>query len=240
MNQQHLKISGIPVMMSSDGDPAAAARRGTILFYHGLGAKKETNLKEYEGLARRGFLAVGVDNAGHGERRYDDFEYRMSLPGFEDFLTEMVRDTVQEIPRLVDGLEAMGLAPRNRLGICGISMGGFIAYGGVPAEGRIRAAAPILGSPVWKGSSNGSPHKIPDRFYPAAILAQNAGLDVNVPSEGSRNFIKKLKSCYRDDPRRVEYVEFPQSGHFMREEDWNLLWENVLNWFDRYLTNGEK
>ncbi|MBI2265239.1 MAG: hypothetical protein HYU64_08710 [Armatimonadetes bacterium] len=55
-----------------------AAIKGTILFYHGLSAAKETNLKELRSLADAGFLAVGLDNIGHGERRYSDFERRFS------------------------------------------------------------------------------------------------------------------------------------------------------------------
>jgi hypothetical protein len=30
-------------------------------------------------------------------------------------------------------------------------------------------------------------------------------------------------------------VEYPDSGHFMREQDWNDLWARTVQWFERHL-----
>jgi hypothetical protein len=43
--------------------------RATLLWYHGLGVSKETHRPELERFARAGILAIGIDAAGHGERR---------------------------------------------------------------------------------------------------------------------------------------------------------------------------
>ncbi len=76
-------------------------------------------------------MVIGVDNVGHGERRYADFEARFSHdnPEFYTCFFDAVEETLKEIPRIVDAAIAEGLAPGSRFGVCGISMGGFIAYG---------------------------------------------------------------------------------------------------------------
>ncbi len=56
----------------------AHAHRGTILFYHGLSVGIADQTRELHSLAREGFVVIGVDNVGHGERRYADFEVRFS------------------------------------------------------------------------------------------------------------------------------------------------------------------
>jgi alpha-beta hydrolase superfamily lysophospholipase len=211
--------------------PDKTPSKGTILFYHGLKACKETGLKELTSLASRGFIAVGIDNVGHGERAYDEDRIH-PFDTYEEFFLDMVKKTALEIPEIVDDLVKRGWG--ENFGVSGISMGGYIAYSSVIQEPRIKAVAPILGSPCWK--TEDSPHNHPDRFYPVALLAQNAGKDEAVPARYSREFCEKLKHYYKNDKSRLCYTEFPDSGHFMQENEWNELWENTLLWFDKFLS----
>lgn len=240
LNRQTLRIDGIPLVLIYRDSPESAGQRGTILFYHGLSSRKEDNIKELESFAHRGFLAVGVDNVGHGERRYPDFADRMKGDRVERELLDMTRKTAEEVPGLIDELVRRGYAAEDRLGICGISMGGYIVYTALTIESRFRAAAPVLGSPLWKGIEddemlNLSPHKHPEKFNGIFLLSQNAGKDVSVPAHYARDFHKTLNLYYPNEQNRFKYVEFPESGHFMREQDWNILWHNVLEWFEKYL-----
>jgi len=231
-----MTLGSIPVLMTFEGSAARAAERGTILLYHGFTACKESGTKEFQSLAARGFLVVGPDNVGHGERRYPDFDRRFGAAEaarWEERFLEAVRATADEVPQLLDQLEQRGLAHPDRVGISGISMGGYIAYGAMLRDRRLRVAAPILGSPLWNAPD--SPHLTLDRFFPAAILSQNAGQDQSVPPQYARDFHWHLRQHYGADPERQRYVEFPDSGHFMGEEDWTLLWANVVGWFDRFL-----
>ena len=232
----NIKLSSAPASIVYNETPHVGISKGAILFYHGLKACKETNLKELKSLAEYGFLAVGIDNAGHGERHSPDLDDIVAnrKAGEEGFL-KLVRETVDEIPSVIDALVEKGLASPDKIGVSGISMGGYIAYGSVLADKRIKASAPILGSPVWESTRNGSPHYHPDDFYPTALLVQNAGKDINVPARFSREFIEKLTPRYKESPQKLNYIEYPNSEHFMLEEDWNHLWSNVLNWFDRFL-----
>ena len=119
--QQH--IGSVPVLILHE----ERELRGTVLVYHGLTACKETQEKELASLARRGFLAVGVDAVGHGERRYPDLEKRMADENSHVHFLEMVRASVVEIPGLV--CEIKKLFPNHgSFGLTGISMGGYIAF----------------------------------------------------------------------------------------------------------------
>jgi dienelactone hydrolase len=228
----NLKLNGAPALMMFREKMERAASKGTILFYHGLHARKETHRKELESLARRGFLAIAIDNVGHGGRRFTDLKSELQGPDFEQSFISLVRDTALEIPGVIDELAKLGFSDPKKMGISGISMGGYITYAGILADPRFKAAAPILGSPVWNGYNGQSPHSNPHLYYPVALLSQNAGKDTSVPPYNTRKFHEDLTPYYRRHPRKLCYVEFPNSGHFMNERDWHILWDNVLDWFD--------
>lgn len=230
IREQSLHIDDIPTLLVFPHDPRDAASNGTVLLYHGLFSRKEESMRELYSLARQGYLAIGIDNVGHGER----VESEENFPGNPEanYLAK-VTDTIQEIPGLVSRLIELGLAHQDHIGITGISMGGFIAFGSILVEPRIRCCAPILGSPKWNHSL--SPHLFPDRFSSVFLLAQNAANDESVPPHHARNFVTLLKKKFARHSSRLQYKEFPKSGHFMDENEWYELWGNVLNWFQKYI-----
>jgi uncharacterized protein len=236
--EEKIKIKNIPALITHPGDKSKKAR-GTILFYHGLKSYKETNRKEFKSLAERGYISVGIDAVGHGERIYPDFDRRISSTLFNDTFFKIINDTVEEIPVIIDFLLEKGISEQDKIGVAGISMGGYITYASALVEPRINVLAPILGSPEWKSRAGSPPSKHPEKFFPRAILIQNAGKDESVLPRYSREFHETLKSYYAKAPERLKYVEFPDSGHFMKEEDWNVLWDNVLNWFDGFFLNKQ-
>ncbi len=214
-----------------------AAERGSVFFFHGLGASKDAQQKELTSLAERGFLAIGIDNVGHGERLYPDFDQRFAgeNPDFGKELLAAVALTAQELPRLVDAYLQAGIIQPDKLGVVGVSMGGYIAYAAVLAEPRLKVASVILGSPHWWEVSGESPDHFPERFYPTALLSQNAGQDSSVPAHYARDFHQTLAAYYTAAPQRQQYLEYPESGHFMRESDWNQCWERNLNWLETHI-----
>jgi dienelactone hydrolase len=218
--------------------PALLARREdlalplpAVLVYHGLSADKEIQRKEIVTLAEAGLLAVGIDAAGHGERRLPDFEERFADPWGEEtesLFFSLVQETLHEVPAVLDALEATGLAAPDRLALFGISMGAYITYGTIPAEPRIRAAVALLGSPEWPHPD--SPHHQADRFFPTALLSITGGKDVNVPPESARAFHSTLEPYYRAAPERLRYLEIPGAPHMMSEEDWGIAMREAVGW----------
>lgn len=233
--QTHLTLADAPCLAVSKDSPGQAAQKGLVLFYHGFTANKEVNLPELELLAEAGFLAVGVDAVGHGERRYPDFEQRFPEEHSEQPFLDIVEETTGEIPQILDSLSEHGLLCDVRIGVAGVSMGGYIAYGAVLADPRVSAAAPLLGSPVWRGRGARSPHYRPDGFFPTALLSQTAGLDSVVPPENARRFHRVLEPLYAPHPERLSYIEFDRVDHMMPAEVWQEAITNVVTWFERFI-----
>ncbi len=235
--EETTRIADIPALLVYQNSPKEAAKQGTVLFYHGLAANKETGKKELTSLAQAGYLAVAIDNVGHGERRYEDFDHRFSStnPNLEADFTEAVAETAQEVPKLIDALCSRYGAKEDKIAIAGISMGGFITYRAIQVDKRLKVATPILGSPQWKIKDSRSPHENINEFYPCAILSQNAGADESVPPQAARELHEQLVHHYGEEPNRQKYVEFANVGHFMPEHDWNELWSNVLDWLKEHL-----
>ncbi len=64
----------------------------------------------------------------------------------------------------------------------------------------------------------------------------NAGKDDLVPPHFSRDFQVALKDYYTDYEQCFAYVEYPNSDHFIDDEDWIDYWGNTVKWFDEHLT----
>ena len=237
MNKEKMTLGPSPAVLLYKGSIKKATDKGCVFFYHGLFASKEKQEKELLSLADNGFLAVGIDNVGHGERLYDDFDWRFSSanPNFEEDFIKAVYLTAGELSHVIDSLALKSLIDVTKIGVTGISMGGYITYSALLAEPRIKAAVSILGSPKWKIESPGNPYYHPDKIFPRALLSQNAGLDKSVPAHYAREFHIALKGYYTQSPDRQKYMEYPESGHFMTESDWNICWQKSIEWFETYL-----
>lgn len=73
-----LRIAGAPALLCFQGSPETAARRGTVLCYHGFGGTKERLASYLSALAQAGLLAVSVDAVGTAS-----VATRTSRPGFQ-------------------------------------------------------------------------------------------------------------------------------------------------------------
>ena len=140
--------------------------------------------------------------------------------------------------RAYDALLTEWLSSIDSLELTGISMGCYSWFCGCLYEPRIKILLPILGSPLRAADDVQSPHCQAQRCSPRAILIQNAAQDVNVPPDHARAFAEFLESFYRDCPERLQYYEFPDSGHFMREGNWKSLRSNALSWLDRFMDSA--
>jgi dipeptidyl aminopeptidase/acylaminoacyl peptidase len=235
VSREDLKLHNVPATLWFQETDQEAARKGTILFYHGLSVSRQAHLFEMRSLARAGFLVAGLDALGHGERRWPDYEKRFADDESRAYW-DVVLPSIKEVPGVIDELESKGLVHPGRLGIAGISMGGFIVYGSVYQDRRIAAAVSLIASGMWKNHGEPhSPHQFPERFFPVALLSQTAGEDTVVPAERAREFHKILQPYYQRDPERLSYVEFPEVGHVMPDREWRQAVGNMVNWFEKFL-----
>ena len=108
-------------------------------------------------------------------------------------------------------------------------------YTAITLETRLHVAATILGSPQWKIDLPESPHNHLKKFSSIRLISQNAGQDEIVPAVYARKFHMMLKARYSDYAERFDYIEYPDSGHFMQENDWRDCWTKTLTWFNHHL-----
>lgn len=237
MKRERTEFKHIPALIVYEGRLEDAAQKGCILFFHGLGASKEVQLKDLESLANCGFLAVGVDNVGHGERKYPDFEQRLSQanPDFNKEFLNVVSRTAREVPLLVNELTRVGFVKDEGVGTLGISMGGYIAYSAILEEPRLKVAATIVASPEWMLELPESPHRHLGGFADVKLLSQTAGRDEVVPSRHARAFHDNLKAAYSDYDERFAYYDYFESDHLLNP-DWERCWARTLGWFKTHLT----
>ena len=238
-------IAGAPAILTSRQTPETAAQHGTVLVYHGFGGDKATIAPLADTIADAGFLAISIDIVGHGDRRLPDWDTVFSdrrwaeeEDATEGDFQQLQLATAEEIPAIVDELTARDWLRDGRLGITGRSMGGEISYLAVLREPRIRAAAPMVGSPQWTLPWPQSPHRHTERFYPVPILSHSAELDEYVPATYIRDFRDRLTPLYAQDPERLQYIEYPGVGHFLTPELWDESYRRVASWFERWLALG--
>jgi uncharacterized protein len=134
---------------------------------------------------------------------------------------------------LVDALAAQFGA--GRVGIGGVSLGGFITYAAVVREPRLLAATPLLGSPEWKLLHPDSPHLHVERFFPAALFSQTAAEDEVVPPGPVRDLHARLGPFYARRPARLRYREFAGAGHIMPAEAWGEACRGAADWLAHFL-----
>jgi uncharacterized protein len=225
-------IGHVPLLIArrEEADGALPA----VLWFHGFGVDKDTHRKELAQLADAGFLAVGVDAAGHGARRLPDLAERQAAPRDEALRTmvDLAARTADELPGLIGALAAEGLADAGRIGAAGVSMGGYLVYRAAVVEPRIRAAVSILGSPEWPDGDG--PASRTDVLARAALLSVTAEQDENVPPLAARALHRRLEESHPDAVHR--YVELPGAVHLMSAADWEVTMDETLRWLTIHLS----
>ena len=222
-----------PALLAWSGDHERS--RPAVLWLHGFTADKDTDRHELARLAEAGFVAVGIDLAGHGERKLPAFDaHFVGTPSqVERRFYELVAQTTDEIPSIVDELGAMDLVDDNRLGVTGVSMGGHITYAAVVTEPRIRSAVALLGSPIWPDGKG--PMTLPQRFFPTPLLSITTANDEIVAPGAARALHETLQDTYATAPHRLRYLEIPNEPHMMSEKSWLVTIKEMVNWHSRFL-----
>lgn len=226
-----MRAGNVPLLVVR---PAGTPPFPTVLWFHGLGVSKNTHEKELQQLAAAGFLAVGVDAAGHGERALPALPQRIAEASQEEALRLMLplaELTARDVPLVVRTLADEGLADERRIALAGISMGAYVVYRAVGIVQGIRAAVALLGSPEWPEGI--SPHWDPAAFRQTAILSITAERDVNVPPGGARDFHHVLDED-RDRAAPARYLELPGATHLMNDADWTRAMTETVAWLRRF------
>lgn len=222
---------GIPAIRAR---PASEAK-GVVLIFHGLSAHKGHQWPEIKRLAHAGFIGVAIDSVCHGER-YDPFldkvlnDWNDNQSAFRDLMAA----AVSEIPSILEYLQETEKLP---VAVSGISMGGHMAFCSLLCQPVPSVCVPLLASthiPV-PSAGNRTPEDAIDVIPTIPLLVVTAGKDDVVPPGKATEFVEKLRPRYGSDQDKIKSLQFPESAHMMREQDWNSAWDEITNWFSRWL-----
>lgn len=139
-------VDGIPVLKCFQKQ---VRRKPLIILLHGFRENKQSWISHLQNLAEHSYNTVALDNKNHGERREPDFitqVYREgNLKAHE--VRRSIKETAEDVSRLIDYSVAATTVDQNRIGMAGVSMGGFVTFRALVIEKRIKVAAPIISSP---------------------------------------------------------------------------------------------
>jgi dipeptidyl aminopeptidase/acylaminoacyl peptidase len=216
-----------------------------VIVLHGLGVDKDTQRAELTALADWGLSAVGVDAPHHGERRDAVLDAMGSLgpSEYHESVLRIILEAAPDVSRVIDHLVYEGHGP---IGLAGISLGAYTALTVAARDSRVRATVSILGSPDWTPRAahvtstlyelmQHAPVHRPQELARHPLLLMNAGRDHQVPPHWARDFAWRVKEQYPWLGQHVEYVEYPESDHFVRPQDWGDLWWRALNFLRWHL-----
>ena len=219
-----------------------------MVLVHGGGGKAFRDWAEH--WARRGYVALAMDTAGCGPsgRVPDGGPDQSDASKFRDFTDEEAHDmwTYHAVSAVVRGVSLLAVLPevdRHRIGITGISWGGYLTCIVAGLDDRLKVAVPVYGcgflgdNSAWKQTSLArmSP-EARDRWLRDFDLSHYLGA-VNCPIlflNGSNDFAYPLDSyraSYRLVPakfRRVSVVLNLPHGHIWTFDEVDVFVASVL------------
>ncbi len=222
-----------------------------IVLLHGLGSNKQQHIPEMEKMAQEWhrdetLVFVSIDAPMHGlrfsQQFIDDFQNNSNQSDRDIKLCNLALIAADELvsllPLLANELpKHLGWKCSVEFGLWGVSFGAITSYSLlVKSNVPIRAACLLLGSPTWPNNPSPSllevePMRHVDNVSKhTALLAINASLDNLIPLGPAQEFVKAMQSTHKT----AMYVEYPDSGHEMRGEDWWDAISKCGEWFSNH------
>lgn len=150
-------IAGIPLIYSA---PEGAGHLPVVFYIHGFAGDKRGGVELAYNLAERGVASISLDAALHGGRldarvatswegpqKGDIYPFSTGLDRYL-LIMQIIKHTVADIHTLIDALQSDARLDLGRMGLCGSSMGGFIAYCFAAEDPRVKALAAMISFPT--------------------------------------------------------------------------------------------
>ncbi|MFZ5951272.1 MAG: alpha/beta hydrolase [Candidatus Rifleibacteriota bacterium] len=235
-----IPVPGLILPAIYSGSPAAQC---VAIVLHGLGVSKEVQIPEIQRLKAAGLHAVAIDAPHHGSREdgYLQQMNRMSSPLEKHLMMlAIVLQQASEVAALIRFYREQ----RKKVAVIGISMGGFSTFALLKGKILPDLLAPMLASPDFRCPEriDGLPESAIELCGPLdaaeiesniCLFMVNAGQDSVVSSSGSEKLLTRLKAQKNYDPERVQYLNYPESQHFMRPTDWYDAWDKLTEKLSR-------
>ena len=252
IKEEKIYIDDIPVLVLRP--KMDVERFPTIMFYHGWSSNKESQRMRAYILCNLGFQVLLPDSINHGERNPIDY---MGPNSMRNYFWQTVLNSVEESVKLInytiDNLDG----DKDKIGVSGHSMGGFISSGVFTHNIEVKASVILNGSCNWKHSNEliagkiGEDLDIPmeaelkqveakwmdldpinhiEKIQDRALLLLNGGSDEVVPLESQKQFYEKSRKTY-SDKSMINLIVYNKLGHFVTT---NMM-EDTSRWFKNFL-----
>ncbi len=212
-----------------------------IIFLHGLGDNKSADYMQYgdRAFARAGYAVFRIDYALHGERKDPDFT-KFDLRKPYPFTTRnAIVQTVFDLRRAIDFLNALPEMDHQRIGFMGISLGGITGTIFCGVEPRIKVPVLALaggGLKLLFGLKMFSPKiqnllapveplNFATKISPRPVLFINASKDEVIPPR----LAKKLQQA-AGEPKKVVWYPTKHRKIPLKES-----FQEAVDWFNKYL-----
>lgn len=138
----------VAVLMSPPPDPRVS-KRPVIILQHWLGGNKDAVplVRVQQGLTESGYITVAIDGRYRGERQRNGVTLEEAM--IRAYRTgkghPWLIDTAFDLIRLMDYLQTRPDVDPDRIGVVGLSEGGFEAWMAAVADPRFKAIVPVVG-----------------------------------------------------------------------------------------------
>ncbi len=230
MHASPLTVAGVPLLLATPEESRTPLP--TVLWFHGFRADALAHAAELERCADAGFLAVGIDAAGHGARRDLNMAARIAASGGAmPVVLDLIEQTLTELPALRSALVTEHNADPHRISMVGISMGAFLAYRAALAAPTPRAVVALLGSPAWARASDQTFDH--DAYRHVALLSVTAEHDVSVPPDAVEALHALLGA--RAVPQAPhQHHTLLGAGHLTSASQWAEAMRVTFAWLDEH------
>lgn len=201
------------------------------------------------------FCVVTFDSVNHGTR--DGAEELLAKEGIEQEkqLFEIVEKSAVELDEILKFIKKSKIGKCDRIGITGISMGGFIIFRAIGLTNEISAAVPMVASPYFHKFAEERLKKIDEinfenyktdieelkkiepfnnkeNYINKKIYIMTGEYDETVPEKFGRMGYEELKTMF-DEKKiggNIKYSSY-QAGHCDNEE----MIKDMIEWFKETL-----
>ncbi len=241
LEETTVEPGGIPVIACySEIDEA----RPLVLLNHGTTGCAYDMLPMAVKLAQAGHFCVCVDAVWHGRRSDGKLAERLEPAVYKKNYLNLLLTMAGDMTRLIDYYTGDARVNAAKVGITGISQGGYVAFMTMTKDPRIAAAAPLIGSPDLEDKYGNSPDwqsicqstreeviahsplRHFEKMHPTALFVQSGVEDTIVPVGGTRRLDERLRPLYREHPGDYRYIEYPGVAHAATRE----MQDEAIRW----------
>jgi len=246
--EKNIMIKDIPALVLTPKNDSKS--HSTIILYHGWGSCVEKQRFRGFVLCSLGYQVIIPCAIYHGDRDpVDHSKAENAGRYFWRIIFQIIEESNYIVEYAINELKA----DRDRIGICGNSMGGFTAAGIFTSNTSLKALVVFNGSCNWETSNElfiraldisdvqtpeelqckldlYNPMKNLEHIINRPILMLHGDSDTLVGVEAQREFYKEVAPKYNGSSR-LRFIEYPKLNHFVTT---NMMEEAAI-WFNNYL-----